>query len=153
MFPRSTLPHTSKDATDEWVRKMVASEQNGVTDFIVCLKPDLTPIGKVGVWQGEEIGFMLARAHWRKGLAEEALQVVLPYYFNERGMSEIVADVDPRNTSSLALLQKLGFIVYDFKEKTFQIGDQWVDSTFLKLTKERWASIQKGRENTLPASS
>jgi len=132
---------------------MVASEQNGVTDFIVCLKPDLTPIGKVGVWQGEEIGFMLARAHWRKGLAEEALQVVLPYYFNERGMSEIVADVDPRNTSSLALLQKLGFIVYDFKEKTFQIGDQWVDSTFLKLTKERWASIQKGRENTLPASS
>ncbi|KEF58847.1 uncharacterized protein A1O9_03690 [Exophiala aquamarina CBS 119918] len=128
---------------------MAAGEQNGVTDFIICLKPDLLPVGKCGIWQGEEIGFMLARAHWRKGLAEEALNAVLPYFFSDRGMLEIVADVDPRNTSSMALLQKLGFVVYDFKEKTFQIGGQWVDSSYLKLTKEQWTS-QKRRENPLP---
>jgi ribosomal-protein-alanine N-acetyltransferase len=117
---------------------MTAGAQNGVTDFVICLKPDLTPVGKCGIWQGEEIGFMLARAHWRKGLAAEALRAVLPYFFSERGMLEIVADVDPRNTSSMALLQKLGFVVYDFKERTFQLGDEWVDSSYLKLTKEQW---------------
>jgi ribosomal-protein-alanine N-acetyltransferase len=135
---RSTLPHTSEAETQEWVRKMTAGAQNGVTDFVICLKPDLTPVGKCGIWQGEEIGFMLARAHWRKGLAAEALRAVLPYFFSERGMLEIVADVDPRNTSSMALLQKLGFVVYDFKERTFQLGDEWVDSSYLKLTKEQW---------------
>lgn len=117
---------------------MTAGEQNGVTDFIICLKPDLVPVGKCGIWQGEEIGFMLARAHWRKGLAEESLRAVLGYFFSEREMLEIVADVDPRNASSMALLQKLGFEVYDFKERTFQLGEEWVDSSYLKLTKERW---------------
>lgn len=95
---------------------------------------------------------MLARAHWRKGLAEEALHAVLPYFFSERGMLEIVADVDPRNTSCMALLQKLGFVIYEFKEKTFQIDGQWVDSSYLKLTKEQW-STQKSSDKTLPASS
>lgn len=117
---------------------MTAGTQNGVTDFVICLKPEMIPIGKCGIWQDQEIGFMLARAHWRKGLAEEALRAVLPYFFKERGMLEIVADVDPRNVSSIALLQKLGFVVYDFKEKTFQLGDEWVDSSYLKLTRERW---------------
>lgn len=117
---------------------MTVGEQNGVTDFIICLKPDLVPIGKCGIWQGEEIGFMLARAHWRKGLAEESLRAVISYFFSEREMLEIVADVDPRNASSMALLQKLGFEVYDFKERTFQLGDEWVDSSYLKLTKEKW---------------
>lgn len=117
---------------------MTAGDQNGVTDFIICLKPDLVPIGKCGIWQGEEIGFMLARAHWRKGLAEESLRAVLGYFFSEREMLEIVADVDPRNASSMALLQKLGFEVYDFKERTFQLGEEWVDSSYLKLTKEQW---------------
>lgn len=117
---------------------MTAGDQNGVTDFIICLKPDLVPVGKCGIWQGEEIGFMLARAHWRKGLAEESLRAVLGYFFSEREMLEIVADVDPRNASSMALLQKLGFEVYDFKERTFQLGEEWVDSSYLKLTKERW---------------
>lgn len=81
---------------------------------------------------------MLARAHWRKGLAEESLRAVLGYFFSEREMLEIVADVDPRNASSMALLQKLGFEVYDFKERTFQLGEEWVDSSYLKLTKEQW---------------
>ncbi len=117
---------------------MTQSPENGVTDFVICLKPEHTPIGKVGVWQDQEVGFLLNRSHWGQGLAQEALKAVIPYFFRDRGMVEITADVDPRNAASIGLLQKLGFVAYDFKEKTYEIDGNWVDSTFLKLTRDKW---------------
>ncbi|KAL8376922.1 hypothetical protein RB595_007852 [Gaeumannomyces hyphopodioides] len=105
---------------------------------------DLLPIGKAGVWRDTEIGFMLARPYWGRGLAAEALKLVLDHLFAGHGDvgrdQLVVADVDPRNAASLALLKKLGFEEYDFREKTFQVGEQWVDSTYLGLTGESWAA-------------
>ncbi|KAL8344986.1 hypothetical protein RB601_005155 [Gaeumannomyces tritici] len=107
------------------------------------MEKDLLPIGKAGVWRDNEIGFMLARPYWGRGLAAEALKLVLDHLFAGHGdvgrEQLIVADVDPRNAASLALLKKLGFEEYDFREKTFQVGGQWVDSTYLRLTGESWA--------------
>lgn len=121
---------------------MTSSDGNGVRDFIICLKPELTPIGKCGVWQGSEIGFLLAREQWGKGLALETLQVMLPRLFNQVGLDELVADVDPRNKSSLGLLRKVGFENDRYEEKTIEIGGEWMDSQYLKLTKERWRELQ-----------
>lgn len=126
----------------EWVEKMIQSPQNGVTDFIICVKPHFVPIGKIGVWQDQEVGFLLARSHWGQGLAAEALRAVIPYFFKERGMSEITADTDPRNVASIGLLKKVGFEVFDFKEKTYEIGGVWVDSVYLRLTREEWLASQ-----------
>ena len=117
---------------------MIASPVNGVTDFIICLKPSLVPVGKIGVWQGHEIGFNLGRAHWRRGYASEALRAMLPYLFQERALHEIMADVDPRNVASLGVLEKFGFEVYARKERTFCVDGVWVDSTYLRITKERY---------------
>ena len=118
---------------------MMNGSQNGVTDFIMCLKPDLSPIGKIGVWQDEEIGFLLARSQWGNGLAQEALQVVLSYLFNDKGFAQLTADIDPRNAASRKLLNKVGFEEYDFKEKTVEINGEWVDSQYLKLTKTQFS--------------
>lgn len=117
---------------------MINSPGNGVTDFIICLKPDLTPIGKIGVWQDQEIGFLPRRKQWGKGLAVEALGVIPPHLFEERHFSHLTADIDPRNIASGSLLRKMGFENDGYKEKTLQVGDEWVDSQYLKLTKEQW---------------
>ena len=105
--------------TEEWVSGMIEGTQNGTTDFVICSRPDLKPIGKIGVWQGEEIGFLLERSQWHKGLAKEAMVAILPHLFNTK---------------------KFGFEVQRFEEKTFQIGEEWVDSVYLRLTKEQWLS-------------
>lgn len=64
-----------------------------MTDFIIDLKPDRADekdaerpevIGKVGVYYqrpSNEIGFLIARKHWAKGLAREALTAVLDHLF------------------------------------------------------------------------
>ena len=119
---------------------MIKNEQNGVSDFIICLKPDNKPIGKIGVWSCDDIGFLLDRSCWQKGLAKEALGGILPYLFNERELKSISADVDPRNEASIGILKSFGFEVERLEEKTMEIDEVWVDSLYLRLTKERWTS-------------
>jgi ribosomal-protein-alanine N-acetyltransferase len=117
---------------------MIDSPNNGLTDFVICLKPNDKPIGKIGVWSGDEIGFLLDRSQWHKGLAKEALSAIIPYLFDERKFESISADVDPRNDPSTGILKKAGFEVERIQEKTFEIAGVWVDSVYLLLTKERW---------------
>lgn len=117
---------------------MINNEQNGVTDFVICLKPDDRPIGKIGIWSGDEIGFILNRAHWHKGLAVEALRKVLPYFFDVRKFESISADTDPRNQASIGLLKRFAFEKERYEEDTFKIGDEWVHSLYLRLSRERW---------------
>lgn len=117
---------------------MIASPGNGKTDFIIELRETRTVIGKIGVWQGNEIGFMIIREHWRKGLVSEAMKALLPYYFKQWSFEIITADVDPRNEGSIALLTRFGFRKCGRREKTFEIGGVWVDSLDFELSREEW---------------
>ncbi|KIW01846.1 uncharacterized protein PV09_06695 [Verruconis gallopava] len=134
----STLPHKSIEETEEWVQGMVSSSQNGYTDFVIVDHQSNTAIGKIGIWSGSEIGFMIARSRWRQGLVSEALAATLTYYFNDLELEQITADVDPRNAASINILKKFGFEVVGQREKTFEIGGVWVDSLDLSLTREQW---------------
>ena len=117
---------------------MINSSNNGLTDFVICLKPDDKPIGKIGVWSGDEIGFLLDRSQWHRGLAKEALCAVIGYLFRERKFDAITADVDPRNEASLGILKRMGFEIERIQENTLEVGGVWVDSAYLRLTKEVW---------------
>jgi [ribosomal protein S5]-alanine N-acetyltransferase len=141
--PRSEPPHASIERTKEWMSNMAGSKQNGRTDFIIVVKDGSKAIGKIGVWQDQEIGFLLARDYWGKGLAQEALQAILPHLFERIGFEHLTADIDPRNKASERLLKKVGFEFDGYQERSMQIGDEWVDSQYLKLTKERWMSVNK----------
>jgi ribosomal-protein-alanine N-acetyltransferase len=145
---RSELPHPSVERTTKWVASMIADFQNGTTDFVVTLKETGRPIGKMGIWAQDEIGYLLNASYWRKGLALEALNALLPYFFREKGFNVITADTDPDNTASIALLKKVGFEITGFEKRTFQIGDTWVDSCYLRLRKDKWESSAKLCDST-----
>ena len=134
----STLPHTTMAETQNWVESMLSNPRNGVLDFIIVEKATSTPIGKIGIWSGMEIGFMVARTHWRRGLVSEALEAVLPILFAHPGIETIFADVDPRNEASIGILKKFGFLETGRRERTFEIGGVWMDSVDFALTKEAW---------------
>lgn len=120
---------------------MINSPNNGLTDFVVCLQTNDEPIGKIGVWAGDEIGFLLDRPFWHKGFAREALCAIIPYLFNERKFESISADVDPRNDASTGILKKMGFEIERFQERTLEVGGIWVDSLYLRLWKQRWEEL------------
>jgi ribosomal-protein-alanine N-acetyltransferase len=140
---RSELPHHGIDQTKDWISRMINSPQNGSTDFILTIKETGKAIGKMGVWRDREIGFLLDAKHWRKGLAQEALCALLPFFFVQKGYEKITADADPENKASLGLLKKLGFEVTGFEKNTFKIGEREMDSCYLELRKEQWEDLRK----------
>ena len=113
---------------------MITSPENGTTDFVITIH-NIT-VGKIGVWSASEIGFLLSREHWGQGIATEALLAVLEYLFGQRGFVVITADVDPRNEKSMKVLEGVGFERTGYRERTFEIAGEWVDSVDLTLKKE-----------------
>jgi len=80
-----------------------------------------------------EIGFILNRAYWRRGLMQQALEVVIKFGFEELKLHRLEADVDPGNTGSLAILEKLGFEREGFFRERWLICGDWKDSVMLGL--------------------
>jgi [ribosomal protein S5]-alanine N-acetyltransferase len=80
-----------------------------------------------------EIGFALARTAWGQGLMPDALTAVIDHAFNDLGLHRIEADVDPRNSASLRLLERLGFRREGYlRERYFKDGEIQ-DSVFFGL--------------------
>jgi RimJ/RimL family protein N-acetyltransferase len=132
----STLPHATVSETEAWVAKTIDAIQAGeCDDFFVEL--DGLLIGKAGLWNRNEVGFLFSPAVWGKGYAREALQAVIERAFHEHGHEEIRAEADPRNERCIRLLTSLGFHETGRAERTWNIGGEWSDSVYLSLANPR----------------
>ena len=58
-----------------------------------------------------ELGIVIGRAYWGKGIGTCAAHLVIDYAFNILGLAEIHAEVLQRNLASRRLLEKVGFHV------------------------------------------
>lgn len=58
---------------------------------------------------GATLGYLLARQHWGRGYAAEALHALLAYGFGAMGLQQVRAEVAPANLGSMQLLARLGF--------------------------------------------
>ena len=56
-----------------------------------------------------EVGYALGRQHWRRGLASEALNIVLDYCFADLGTNRVEATIHPENIAAIRLAERLGF--------------------------------------------
>ncbi|XP_047088831.1 uncharacterized N-acetyltransferase p20-like [Lolium rigidum] len=81
----------------------------------ICLAGDDRPVGAISVSPTEdgcraELGYVLARAHWGKGVATAAVRRALAQVFGElEGLLRVEALVDVPNVASQRVLEKAGF--------------------------------------------
>ena len=129
----SSLPHTEIAQTQDWLDGMIASPPDESDDFIVEL--DGVAIGKAGCWRLPAVGYILHPDYWGRGFATEALTAAVAHVFANFPLPALIADVDPRNTASLALLARLGFTEIQRASRTWQIGEEWCDSIYLGLAR------------------
>lgn len=129
----STLPHTEVAQTREWLEGMVAIPPETGIDWVV--EHEGRAIGKAGLWREPLIGFIFHPDVWGRGFASEAVAAVVDHGLAVRGLAAIEADVDPRNTASLRVLGKLGFIETGRAQRTVQLGEEWCDSVYLRRDK------------------
>jgi [ribosomal protein S5]-alanine N-acetyltransferase len=116
--------------TEEFVRETIRAYQAGTGDDFVVLCEGVV-IGKAGLWRANEIGFIFSRSVWGRGIASEAVRAIMSRA-STRGVTSIIADVDPRNERCLRLLEKLGFVQTGAAKRTVLVGDVWADSVYLE---------------------
>jgi RimJ/RimL family protein N-acetyltransferase len=85
------------------------------------------------------IGYALGRAAWGLGIAREAVRALVKYGFEAIELHRIGADVDPRNTRSIRLLEELGFSREGLQRECYLVGDEWQDTAMFGLLRREWA--------------
>ena len=110
--------------TREWVHEWISScleryyQTWGFGPYAVTEKDNQTVLGYCGLFyfpdvggQPEvEIGYRLRRSAWGQGFAMEAARAVRDYAFTSLGMQRLIALIDPANTASIRVAEKLGML-------------------------------------------
>lgn len=87
------------------------SERGREQHWVIELSDDRTPIGMFSVWYGDhgaELGFVVGRAHWRKGYVTEAGTAVIAHVMSDPGIYRVWAYCDCENAASARVLERLG---------------------------------------------
>ncbi len=91
-----------------------------------------------------EIGFSLVPSQQKKGYALEASKAALHALFTLWGMHRVIASVDPRNESSILLLQKLGMRKEAHFRKSYRLEEGWGDDCIYAILCEEWPGLDIG---------
>lgn len=89
-------------------------DERGYTLWAVNSNETGKLVGRVGLWplngtEEIELGYVIARAYWGKGIATEASKACLEYGFKELEMPFVAAITVSENHASLRVMEKLGF--------------------------------------------
>jgi RimJ/RimL family protein N-acetyltransferase len=85
-----------------------------------------------------EIGFSLASANQGHGYAYEAVAGLLAYAFGTLGKSRIEALTDMRNSRSIAVLERLGFVRDAAKREPVEFKGEICSEILYLLSRDSW---------------
>lgn len=114
--------HESREVTQQILNSFIAEDKV----FALCLKETGKVIGSLGVekygledklseffpYKGREIGYVLSKAHWGKGLMPEAVKAVIDYLFNVADLDFLTCGYYLFNQQSRRVQEKCGFRPY-----------------------------------------
>ena len=96
-------------------RQMDRYATYGYGPWLVVSKETGQPVGRVGLLQQVvdgveevEVGYMIHRPYWRRGLAFEAAAACRDYAFTTLGRDRVISLIRPENRPSQAVARKLG---------------------------------------------
>ena len=127
----SSPPHADRNETETMVKRGLNLAPSVLTYFLI--EKDGRAVGRGGVHEGDEIGFILGSDHWGQGIMTEALDAMIPYFFHDLKFPQLTADADPRNKASVATLLKAGFEQTGTEKNTFCVNGEWSNSVYFTL--------------------
>ena len=91
------------------------------------------------------VGYILARPYWRCGFMTEAMQAFLAYCFDGLETHRVEAAIEPSNTRSLGLAERLGFQREGVLRDRLSVAGSYRSMIVFSLLDEEW------RKRTLTA--
>ena len=89
-------------------------------------------MGRIGFWNPEgwpgfELGWMLGRMYWGRGLATEGARVALDYAFSVLDQPHVISPIQPGNSRSIRVAEKLG------ERRVGIVEVSWVESLLYRI--------------------
>jgi RimJ/RimL family protein N-acetyltransferase len=111
-------PYTREESA-QWIeRQRERYQADGYGLWLVSLKQGGEPVGQVGLVRQhvdgiaeDEVGYLIARRHWRRGFAAEAAGATRDHAFEVLGRRRLISLIRPVNLPSQAVARKLGMTV------------------------------------------
>jgi len=140
-----TAAFTSIDQAQKFVDQKIEDWKNakGIS-WVITLKADKSAIGDITYWRimakdhRAEIGYSLKPEYWQKGYMTEALTTILQWGFQTLGLHSVLADINPHNSASRNLLQKVGFEKEGYLKENYYFNGQYLDSEIYGLTEKKF---------------
>lgn len=139
-------PHTIQEVED-FICANLSKEINTPDNwyqFGIFIKESNKLIGDLGVHFIDadnvevEIGYTLSKEYQGLGYASEAVTGVITYLFHNLNKHRIIASVDPENTKSIALLERIGMRKEAHFKKSIWFNEKWVDDIVYAILEEEW---------------
>ncbi len=126
--------HESKEESQEILNRFIEEDKT----FAICLKESGMVIGSLGIekygmeevltefdgYRGREIGYVLAKEHWGKGVMTEAVSAVVDYLFGELDLDFLICGYYDFNSRSARVQKKCGFKPYRKLVMETRLGTQ-----------------------------
>ena len=146
------LPYESwkgMDDAQEWLGRATTRLAAGeALQFVAVLRETGRLVGSCLLFHFDEssrraeIGYLLGRKHWGAGYMFEAMKALVDFAFAEMNLRRLEAEIDPRNTSSAKLLERLGFAQEGLLRERWDLKGEVTDSGLYGLLRADWQASQ-----------
>jgi RimJ/RimL family protein N-acetyltransferase len=141
---------TGLDQAREYlVRAVAARDASRMLCWALARREDDRLIGAVTLYainhaqQRAEIGYALQSGHWGRGYAGEALDLALGHAFDALSLRRVEADIDPRNSASCALVERLGFEREGLLRERWHVAGELCDTALYGLLARDWPAVRE----------
>ena len=112
----------------------------------IFIKGNSELIGDIGIHFIDdlqvEIGFTLSVENQGKGYATEAVINIINYLFNTLKKHRVIASVDPRNSKSISLLNRIRMRKEAHFKKSIWFNEAWADDIVFAILEEEWIKLK-----------
>lgn len=85
-----------------------------------------------------DVGYEVARDLWGKGIATEAVGLLIGFGFDQLGLHRIAASCDPDNPASRRVLEKVGMSYEGRLRSVLRLGGEWRDVLQHSILEHEW---------------
>lgn len=139
------IPKTIKDV-DDFIARSSHQIDQPESWFQLVIIHTLTQnmIGDIGIHfigadsQQCELGITLRKDNQGKGFAAEVMEATIDFLFNDLKKHRITTSIDPKNTSSIQLVERLGLRKEAHFKASYFFNGQWTDDVIYAILSKEW---------------
>ncbi len=106
------LPHQAIETTEKFIALCIEQRANASAfPYVITQKYDARLVGMIDFrphQHGANLGYVLAKEYWGRGMMTEAARCVVEHAFTQKGLYRVQAFCDVENIGSARVLEKIG---------------------------------------------